>query len=203
MAVNVNYYASFDTGAPTIDGVAGSLVTLLDALLINGYNSKTITITRSGTTATASSTAHGFNDLQTILISGANEADYNGTFRITNVTANTFDFTVANSPATPATGTITAKVNPAGWTKPYSGTNKAVYRSGTGSNQRYYRIEDNSTPSANHAYLLGYGAMTDVDTGTDRFPTTLQYASGLIIRSIQRYKRLGGFSNPQNNLSSH
>lgn len=181
MAVNVNFYRNQDTGAPVIDGVAGSLITLLDAVLVNGYNSKTITITRSGATATATATTHGFNDLQTILISGANEADYNGTFRITNVTANTFDFTVANSPTTPATGTITAKVNPAGWAKTYSGTNKAVYRAATG-NRRYYRIEDNTTPTANHAYIRGYEEMTDVDTGTGPFPNLIQFATPLIIR---------------------
>lgn len=181
MAVNVNFYRSTDTGAPIIDGQVGSLITLLDAVLINGYNSKTITITRSGATATATCTTHGFNDLQTILISGAVQTDYNGTFRITNVTANTFDFTVANSPTTPATGTITAMVNPAGWTKPYSASNIAAYRSGTGSNQRYYRIDDNGPTNAYHANLVGYGAMTDVNTGTDRFPTAVQYANGLII----------------------
>lgn len=42
---------STDTGAPTLNGTAGSLIALLDACLVNGYNSKTVTITRTGTTA--------------------------------------------------------------------------------------------------------------------------------------------------------
>lgn len=90
---------------------------------------------------------------------------------------NTFTFTVANSPATPATGTITAKIAPAGWTKSYSGTNKAAYRMLAG-NQRYLRVDDTGTTSAR---VVGYEAMTGVDTGTNAFPTDIQVSGGLYI----------------------
>jgi len=180
MAVKVNFYQSSDTGAPTVSGTAGHLINVLDACLINGYNSQTITITRSGATATASCTSHGFNSYETILISGANEAEYNGTFRITNITANTFDFTVTGSPTTPATGTITAKVNPAGWTKPFSGTNKAAYRS-DGGNRLYYRISDDGTGSQAYARMVGYETMTTVDAGTGVFLPTSILADGWYI----------------------
>lgn len=67
-------------------------------------------ITRSGTTATVTTTAT--NSLltgQQVTIAGANETDYNGTFAITvTVAGSQFTYTVANSPSTPATGTITA-----------------------------------------------------------------------------------------------
>jgi len=68
-------------------------------------------ITRSGTTATATSTAHGYSNSDVISISGASQSDYNITAIISNVAANTFDYTVANSPVTPATGTIIANKN--------------------------------------------------------------------------------------------
>ncbi len=67
---------------------------------------KTTTITRSGTTATATCTAHGLVDGKQALIKGADQQDYNGVFTVTVTGANTFTYTVANSPATPATGTI-------------------------------------------------------------------------------------------------
>ena len=67
-----------------------------------------ISLTRSGSTATATVTAHGYQNNDWVVIAGANETEYNGAFHITNVTANTFDYTVSGSPATPATGTITA-----------------------------------------------------------------------------------------------
>lgn len=73
---------------------------------------KTITsLTRSGTTATAAtSTAHGFADGATISVSGADQSAYNGNFVITTSgpTSTTFTYTVTVSPASPATGTITA-----------------------------------------------------------------------------------------------
>jgi hypothetical protein len=167
---------STDTGAPTLNGTAGALITVLDALLVNGYNSKTITITRSGATATANCTSHGFNAMQTVLISGADQAEYNGEFKILAITdANNFTFTVSGSPATPATGTITCVVAPLGWTKTYSGTNKAAYRQKSGTNQFYLRVDDSN---AQNSQFRGYEAMTDVDTGTGPFPTTAQFALG-------------------------
>lgn len=67
-------------------------------------------IARVLTVATATfAAAHSFTDGETVKISGANEADYNGSVVISNVTRLTFDYTVANSPATPATGTLSVK----------------------------------------------------------------------------------------------
>lgn len=62
-----------------------------------------------------------------------------------------------------------------GWTKPFSGTNLAVYRM-AGGNQRYLRVSDSSSVAAT---MRGYGAMTDVSTGTDEFPTAAQASSGI------------------------
>jgi hypothetical protein len=63
-------------------------------------------ITRTSTTATATSTAHGYSNGDVVLVSGAVQTDYNINATISNVTADTFDYTVANTPTTPATGTI-------------------------------------------------------------------------------------------------
>lgn len=75
----------------------------------NGTTKSVASITRSGTTATATVTSHGYSNNDLVTIAGATQTDYNDEFIITNVTTDTFDFTVANSPATPATGTITAE----------------------------------------------------------------------------------------------
>lgn len=68
-----------------------------------------VTITRVGTTATATLAAHGFANGDTITVAGAVQPEYDGPFVIGNVTANTWDYTIAGAPATPATGTITAR----------------------------------------------------------------------------------------------
>jgi hypothetical protein len=67
-----------------------------------------VTITRSGSTASVSHTAHGLSDGDEVFIEGANEKEYNGVYTITNVTTNAYDYTVTGTPATPATGTITS-----------------------------------------------------------------------------------------------
>jgi len=55
-----------------------------------------------------------------------------------------------------------------GWTKPYSGTNKAVYRLDHSLNSgRYLRVDDSN---AQYAIVNAFHAMTDVDTGTGGFP---------------------------------
>lgn len=59
----------------------------------------------------------------------------------------------------------------AGWTKPYSGTNKAAYRnSGT---QTFVRVVDDNARfgSLGVAEVWGYSSMSDVDTGVGQFPT--------------------------------
>ncbi len=68
----------------------------------------TVTITRSGSTASVSHTAHGLQDGDKVAIRGAVEQEYNGVFTITNTTTNAYDYTVSGTPGTPATGTITS-----------------------------------------------------------------------------------------------
>jgi hypothetical protein len=74
---------------------------------------KTISsLTRSTTTATATSTAHGYTTGNKVNIREAAQSEYNGDFVITVTDANTFTYTVSGSPATPATGTILANKGP-------------------------------------------------------------------------------------------
>lgn len=101
-------YRSTDGSAPTLNGTAGALIAVLDAILVNGY------------------------------------------------------------------GSLAA----AGWTKPFTGTNKAVFRQG-GGNQRYLRLDDSA---AQMGRLVGYASMSDVDTGTTDFPTSAQVSGGLYCR---------------------
>lgn len=68
----------------------------------------TVTITRSGVTASVSHTAHGMNNGQKIVIRGADQPEYNIIAAITNVSTNAYDYTISGTPDTPATGTITS-----------------------------------------------------------------------------------------------
>lgn len=76
----------------------------------------------------------------------------------------------------------------AGWTEPFTGTNKAVFRNqpvaGTGG---YLRIDDSSTvggSNARYALWRMYATMSDVDTGTGVTPTSAQKTDGgLLLKS--------------------
>lgn len=105
------YYSSSDASAPSLAGTAGSLITVLDAILVAGYGSQ------------------------------------------------------------PA----------AGWTKPYTGTNLAAFRSGAAAGDRIYlRVDDTG---AQEGRIRCYKTMSDVNTGTEPFPTVAQIAgSGLFVR---------------------
>jgi hypothetical protein len=67
-----------------------------------------VSITRSGTTATVSHTGHGFSTGDYVWISGAAEQQYNGIFQITVTGVDAYTYTVDDSPGTPATGSPTA-----------------------------------------------------------------------------------------------
>ncbi|HOX27389.1 MAG TPA: hypothetical protein PLL30_17085 [Candidatus Krumholzibacteria bacterium] len=172
-------FMSSDADAPRLSGTVGDFTNLLDKILVDGYNSKTVTITRTGTTATINCTSHGFRDGQILAVSGANESDYNITARCTYVDANNVTIQVANSPATPATGTITCKVAPAGWSIAYTGTNLRSYRQPAGTSQLYLGVDDTGTTNARYR---GFETMTAagvaVGSGTNPFPTDAQVSGG-------------------------
>lgn len=64
-------------------------------------------ITRVTTTATVTTAAaHGLATGDYVTIAGADQVDYNITAQVTVTSTTTFTYTVANSPTTPATGTI-------------------------------------------------------------------------------------------------
>jgi hypothetical protein len=177
MTAPVKNYLSTDTGAPTWNGTIGATIAVLDALLINGFNEKTLSsLTQVDGVATATTaTAHGYRVNQVVEIAGANEAGYNGQFPVLSVSTLSFTFAVDPATAAAATGTVTAKVAPLGWTKAFSGTNKAAYRSNdVAATQCLLRVDDSN---ALYSLVRGYKTMTDIDTGADPFPTTAQQAN--------------------------
>lgn len=181
MAIKV--FRSDQLGAPTINGVAGTLITALDAILVNGYGQVSVTsITRSGSTATVvTAAAHGFDTGDIALIAGAGQAEYNGEHEVQVLSATSFTYAVAGEPATPATGTIISKRAPAGFSKVFAGTNKGVYRSNDIASRRHFlRVNDSGATlgGSREATLHAYETMTDVDTGTGMYPTAAQHPNG-------------------------
>lgn len=182
--MSVYVYRSTDADAPVLTGEVGTLVSLLDACLVNGYGSVAISsMTRSGSTVTVTTgTVHGLaaigDESPTVTISGADQTDYNGRWKVTAVnSSDEFEFDIGVlEPVTPATGSMTAKRSSAGWGKPYNGTHIGVYRAPAG-NQHYLQAIDSGLSSARSARIRGYVDMSAHDAGTEPFPTVAQVST--------------------------
>lgn len=186
MTIAVKRYTSAMTGSPTNNGVAGSLPTLLTKCLVDGFNetSPSGASQTSGTATLTFGSAHGYAVNDVIVLSGANESVWNHEFRVLTVPdSNSLTFAISSGSTTPATGTLSCKIAPLGWTKPFSGTDKAVFLPKVQYVQCYLRVlDDSSTPtsaSGRWAKVRGYETMSDVDTGSGPFPDAAQSTNGL------------------------
>ena len=176
----VRFLSSADAGAYSDLGYsAGKMIGLLDEVLVNGGPVKSVTslVVASNIVTVTIAAGHDITMYGTgsdafgpvVRVAGASPAGLNGDWRLASVPDNTtMTFEVSGISDQTATGTITLRRAPLGWTKPYTGTNLAAYQMG-GGNQRYLRVDDTGNYDAK---LRGYEAMTGVSTGTGEFPTT-------------------------------
>ncbi|WP_390342375.1 hypothetical protein ACFJIS_19030 [Variovorax boronicumulans] len=112
----------------------------------------------------------------TVRVAGATPSGLNGDVMVSAKGGSTISWPTAVADGA-ATGTITVKIAPLGLTKAFTGTNKAVYKStAPGATGFCLRVDDTGTTSAR---VVGYESMTDVDTGTNAFPTAAQVSGGM------------------------
>jgi hypothetical protein len=176
---SVKYFLSTMSGAPAISGSVGAGIGVLDACLINGFGSVTISslVVSDGIATATVSTGHGFIDGVVVMISGATPAELNGETRLIYVSTTQFMFSAEGISNQTATGTISVKMAPLGWEKAFSGTNLAAYRGIDGDWVRpYLRIDDTNTYPL---YARLYESMSDINTGDNPVPTEAQFAYGL------------------------
>ena len=175
----VKFYREDFPGAPVLNGVAGSLIGLLDACLCTGFGLRSATslvVAGGVATLTLGSDVKNSNLLHSvILVENSSIAALNGEQRVTWASSTELKFATAAADGT-ATGSITVKTAPAGWEKKFSGTNKAVFKSlAVEANTSYLQVKDTGTTSAN---VRMYQTMVDVDTGTGAAPGVAESASG-------------------------
>lgn len=175
----VKWARSTMPGAPVLTRAAGSLTALLDALLVNGWGVQTATsVVVAGGVATATFPAdHAAARHCVVLVAGVTGAlaGLNGEQKITAVEPNKIKWATTAADGT-AAGTITVKMAGAGWTKPFSGTNLAAYKSASpAAHGQFLRIADTT---AEYARAVGYENMTAISTGTGLFPSAAQINGG-------------------------
>ena len=185
MSEFVVWFDSSEAGAPVLNNAAGSLIGVLDACLVTGFNPKTLTsLTVSGGVATATLNGHGYSGTYSkdVLVAGATPALLNGRKQLTAVTANTFTFPAPGVADGPATGTITTKRDSLGWVKEFTGTNKAIYkRSDVTATTMKLRVVDSAATAPSsvfNARVQMVEAATDVDTVTNARPSNTQITDG-------------------------
>jgi len=118
---NPNSVLNDSSGTVTINNTVNITITVRDASdesLISGAlvymrassgsgdypYQESVGITRSGSTATVAHTTHGLQSGEYVLISGANEEEYNGVYAITVTGVSEYTYTLTGTPDTPATG---------------------------------------------------------------------------------------------------
>jgi hypothetical protein len=195
--MSIKVFYSDQTGAPQLSGSLGSLITVMDAVLVNGYNPQTITsMTRTGSTVTVTVAAgHGYdnpgvkwwnkNGLGNYCqISGAEQTEYNGEWAISYVDDLTFTFDIGTlTPDTPATGALETRRAPAGWTKPFADINRAAYRSADPLSRRHFLAVNDvgdcpNGQGARYASWRGFEQMTGLDQWQYPFPTVINAGWG-------------------------
>lgn len=168
----VKWAVSSMTGAPTLNGTAGSLIAVLDAFLVNGFGTKavdsaTVTDGICRMNITGGSAAQDHCVIQLAGVTG-DGVGLNGPQRVKAPTASYVEFP-CDLPDGPLTGTITFKIAPLGWEKVFTGVNKAVYRpTGPHGTRPYIRVDDTN---ALYARVQQYESMTDIDNGVGVSPS--------------------------------
>jgi hypothetical protein len=174
---SVKYFNNTMTGAPVLNGTAGSLIALLDAVLVNGFDLKTPnSLTVAGGVATLAFTgSHSAQVDSVILVAGSSIAALNGEQKVTAVGPGVVKFATAAADGV-ASGTLSFKMVPLGFTKAIAGTNLAVYKSSDPQASGFcVRVDDAGTTSAR---VVGYESMSDINTGLGPFPTAAQMSGG-------------------------
>jgi hypothetical protein len=168
----VKFFKWSQGGAPTLSNQWGDLITVLNAVLVDGFNLRSLdSLVQVGGIATATvSAGHGYERSQIINITGCDQTNYNGEQKILTVTTTTFTFAVDPVTVSPATtaSTIAAKVAPLGFERPFTGTaTKQVYRSpNTKGNRPFLRV-DNGVGQAGWGIKSAFGRVSMSDTMID------------------------------------
>ena len=181
MSIPVFYHSGMAGFPAGNTRVAGGLISVLDACLVDGANLTTATglAQTDGLATLTFSGSHNFGVGDRVLVAGATPPAYNGLQTVVAITANSASFVADIGTASPATGTITVKHPGAGWTKSWSGANMAAYRSATSDNGvgAYMQIEDNNPYNDAHESFrwrvceghTGLDTATRLVTGSRRF----------------------------------
>lgn len=148
MSGKVKWFTSSNINAPTLDNNWGALVNVLSKCLIDGYGAQTLLniVIENGVAIASFGTAHKFEMFQWVEISGSSNSVLNDEFRILGATSTTIEFLI-DLPDQTVTETLSCRLAPLGWSKPFSDTGRAVFQAkNTDTNPYFLRVDDTCDP---------------------------------------------------------
>lgn len=167
---DIKWFSFDNTNAPQLTNTWGCMIDVLDACLVTGFGSQLVSslVIEDGVATATFGGSHNFKQFQVVEISGANETILNGEFKILGLSANTIEFLI-DLPDQGATGTISCKLASLGWTKAFSGTQKAVYQAKNKiANPYFLRVDNSCDPVYTDSYAkFAKVGMLDACTSID------------------------------------
>lgn len=147
------------TTVAQLASTAGSILTILDIVLVNGANQLNISsINRTGNVAVIQTSAdHPYQQGDTVHLENTGEVAFDGKHKVFQIVApNQVSIRVADSGPTTVGAVGTIKHAAAGWTKTAIGTNHAAYHSAAFPDGlvRTIQIEDNSPYSNTYDFRV-------------------------------------------------
>lgn len=153
MSHPVKWYSSDMQGAPLLSTGEGgkahtvpqsSLIALLKAILVTGFGTRSLASavydSEAGTITLTLSSGHAYLKDSIIEVSGANEAGFNGEFRVQSITTNTVVVWLDNGTpgAASATGDLAIKIPSLGW--------EVLFEDAANYKIIFGRTDENATP---------------------------------------------------------
>lgn len=175
------YFSSSDTGAPTYNNVPGSRLSVLRAILVDGFNVKAVSqIEVVSGVATVTAASHGYSATfgKLVKISGCSVAALNGQKQPGDVLTNTFTYDATGVADGVYTGTIDARRVHGGYELEFNNVayTKGVFkRTSVEATAQKLRVDDTAT---DFIRLLSVETATDVDTYTGPSPTEAMVSGG-------------------------
>lgn len=173
-------FKSTEQGAPTLNNAAGSLISVLDACLVTGFNTIGITsVSILNNVATVVTSAnHGLAVDNRVTVTGVSISAANGDKTVATVVSPTsYTYSCATPNATENPVSASCRRTPLGWAKEFSGTDKAVYKmTDLASYGQRLRVDDST--AGTDARVIGVENPTTVDAYSDAFPTEVQRSGG-------------------------
>ncbi len=151
---DIKWFSFDNINAPQLANTWGCMIDVLDACLVTGYGSQpvsSITIT-NGVGVVVFGGAHKIKQFQVVEISGAPIESINGEFKVLGLTHTTIEFLI-DLPDQTITGAISCKIASLGWSKVFTGAEKAVYQAkDVVKNPYFLRVDSGRDPVYNNNY---------------------------------------------------